>query len=153
MTLNNLAIAAEKQPTTLRELLSEAAGWDAALSAVAVKPGELQFEVEGIRHSGEFLPLDQPSRSKLFEKLGAPTSYWEHHTPQFQAAGRCALRNTRRAEISERRPCLSCARANSLRSRAASCLPCLIVTGVRGRRGSGGNGRRRPIGGANRPER
>jgi hypothetical protein len=86
MTLNNLAIAAEKKPATLRELLSEAAGWDAALSAVPVKPCDLHFEAEGIRHSGEFLQVDQSSRSRLFEKVGAPISYWEHHTPRFQAA-------------------------------------------------------------------
>jgi hypothetical protein len=86
MTLNNLAIAAEKQPATLRELLSEAVRWDAALSAVPVKPSELQFVTEGIRHSDELLQVDQPSRSRLFEKVGAPSAYWENHTPQFQAA-------------------------------------------------------------------
>jgi len=86
MTLNNLAIAAEKQPATLRELVSDAASWDAALTTLRLSPPEFQFDADGIRNNGELFRMDQAARTGLFAKIGAPGTYWERHTPQFQAA-------------------------------------------------------------------
>jgi hypothetical protein len=60
--------------------------WDHTVSEVHVgHVRELKFEPDGIRYQGQSIPLDQATRSRLFDTLGAPARYWRKHTPSFQA--------------------------------------------------------------------
>lgn len=86
MSLKNLAITAATKPGTFGELLSEAAEWDAALTTTRLNPRESEFDADGIRSKGELFRMGQMARTGLFAKIGAPGTYWERHTPQFQAA-------------------------------------------------------------------
>ncbi|HTB11110.1 MAG TPA: DUF932 domain-containing protein [Bryobacteraceae bacterium] len=47
--------------------------------------GELKFVEEGLRFDGRILKADRETRLRLLAKVGAPTAYWEEHTPSFQA--------------------------------------------------------------------
>jgi hypothetical protein len=72
-------------PMTIPTLIAESEGWDAEVSEITLNADQLHFNVDGIpQHNGELIRMDQSSRTRLFDKLGAPAGYLEKHSPQFQ---------------------------------------------------------------------
>src|ERR1700674_3149800 len=72
-------------PVTLNGLVTASAAWDDAFLEIPLNGQELEFNADGILHGGQLIPMDQPARTALFEKIGAPGRYLEKHNPGFQA--------------------------------------------------------------------
>jgi hypothetical protein len=76
---------------TLPALIVESEDWDNEVSEIPMNADQLHFEVEGIPQSnGELIRMNQASRTRLFDKLGAPAGYLEKHSPQFQVTALAA---------------------------------------------------------------
>lgn len=73
-------------PTTVDELVAASAGWDAEFSEIRLNPHDLRFQPDGILYSGEVIRMDQSARTRAFNRIGAPSSYFEAHSPELQAA-------------------------------------------------------------------
>jgi Domain of unknown function (DUF932) len=76
----------EQTTTTLNDLVSSAALWDAEFSELALEGDGLEFDPNGVVHKGTLIPIDKASRTQLFNKFGAPGDYLERHSPELQAA-------------------------------------------------------------------
>jgi hypothetical protein len=76
----------DNMPMTLSTLITASANWDAEFSEIRLNPDDLRFQPDGILYRGEVIRLDQSARTRAFNRIGAPNSYLEKHTPQFQAA-------------------------------------------------------------------
>lgn len=73
-------------PLTLSGLVSASAEWDAEFSEIRLNPDDLRFQPDGILYSGEVIRMDQSARTRAFNRIGAPSSYFEAHSPELQAA-------------------------------------------------------------------
>jgi hypothetical protein len=78
---------------SLNALFSASVEWDAAFSEVRVKAEELTFDDTGVSHDGHVTPMDQESRTRLFNKIGAPGWYLENLRPWIQAIALAAHRD------------------------------------------------------------
>ena len=72
-------------PITMRTLIAVSEGWDNELTEIPITAAQLHFDIDGIPHDGELIRIAQETRTRLFEKIGAPARYLEKHTPRFQA--------------------------------------------------------------------
>jgi hypothetical protein len=80
-------------PTTLSELVTQSAVWDAEFSEIPVNAEELNFDDAGVWYGRQLIPMDQASRTLLFNKIGAPGWYFEKHSPWLQATALAAHRD------------------------------------------------------------
>jgi len=66
-------------------LIVESEDWDTEVLEIPMDADQLHFNVDGIpQPNGELIRMDQASRTRLFNKLGAPAGYLKEHSSQFQ---------------------------------------------------------------------
>jgi hypothetical protein len=80
-------------PTTLSELVTQSAAWDAEFSEIPVNAEELNFDDGAVRYDGQLMSMDQACRTLLFNKIHAPGTYFEKHSPSLQATALAAHRD------------------------------------------------------------
>jgi len=76
----------ESETRGLQELIQTARRSEVDIEQSVVKPEELVFDPEGLWLRGKRFPLDQSTRSRLFQKVGAPGWYLRKHGARFQMA-------------------------------------------------------------------
>ncbi len=89
-TKNRQSEESGRQPGTdaamFSGLIAATREWESEISEIPVGPATLRFSARGVEHGTRFFGLDEPSRSRLFNKVGAPIGYLMKHAPAFQAA-------------------------------------------------------------------
>lgn len=73
-------------PTDMDALLDAATDWDKTFMEATLDVSEINFEAEGLRCGDRLIPMDQSTRCRLLDRIGAPVHYFEKRSPSLQAA-------------------------------------------------------------------
>jgi hypothetical protein len=78
--------ARPKTISTLDELATASAGWDAEFSTRPLPADELRFEAYGLCFDGGMIKMGESGRTRIFNNLTAPTGYLKKLGPALQAS-------------------------------------------------------------------